>query len=83
MKKTPDVATGLAQELKDEYRFDYSQARPNRFADRFSAGSVAVVLEPDVARVFQTAESVNTLLRSVLQAVPRKSARPTKRAPRG
>ncbi len=82
MKKAPDVATRSAPELKEEYRFDYSQARPNRFAARFGAGSVAVVLEPDVARVFQTSESVNTLLRSVLQAVPRTSTRPAKGAPR-
>ena len=31
---------------------------------------VAVVLDPDVATVFDTSESVNRLLRSVLAAMP-------------
>ena len=32
--------------------------------------TVAVVLDPDVASVFQTSESVNSLLRSVISALP-------------
>jgi hypothetical protein len=32
--------------------------------------SVAVILEPDVAAVFKTSESVNLLLRSVIAAFP-------------
>jgi hypothetical protein len=32
--------------------------------------TVAVVLDPDVASVFQSSESVNTLLRSVISALP-------------
>jgi len=55
-------------ELGDEYRFDYGKARPNRFAARIGADVVAVVLEPDVAQVFHSSESVNQLLRSVISA---------------
>ena len=56
--------------LRAEYRFDYSKAKPNRFAARMSEGSIAVVLDPDVAAVFQSSEAVNSLLRSVISALP-------------
>ena len=56
--------------LKEEYRFDYSKARPNRFAAEMSQGVVAVVLEPDVAAVFKSSDAVNELLRSVISAMP-------------
>ena len=53
-----------------EYHFDYSKARPNRFAASMKGNTVAVVLDPDVASVFQTSEAVNTILRSVISALP-------------
>jgi hypothetical protein len=56
--------------LKPEYQFDYSKAKPNRFADRVAPGSLAVLLDPDVAQFFQTAESVNTVLRALLTTMP-------------
>jgi hypothetical protein len=59
-----------AEELRSEYRFDYSKSKPNRFAAQMSEGSVAVVLEPDVAAVFKSSEAVNTLLRSIISALP-------------
>jgi hypothetical protein len=52
------------------YRFDYGKARPNRFAERIPHGTVAVVLDPEVASVFESSTSVNTLLRSVIKAMP-------------
>jgi hypothetical protein len=56
--------------LRREYRFDYTRAKPNRFAEEMSRGVVAVVLEPDVAAVFKSSEAVNALLRSVIAAMP-------------
>jgi len=61
------------REMRPEYRFDYTQARPNRFASRMGDETVTVVLDPDVAAVFKTAESVNDLLRSVIAALPVKA----------
>ena len=58
------------QPLRSEYRFDYSKSQPNRFAAKMSKGTVAVVLEPDVAKVFRSSEVVNALLRSIIAAVP-------------
>ena len=57
-------------EMRREYRFDYTKARPNRFAGRFQSGAVAVVLDPDVASVFGSSSRVNRLLRSVIAAMP-------------
>jgi hypothetical protein len=56
--------------MRAEYRFDYMRARPNRFAGHLGEATVTVVLDPDVAAVFTTSESVNDLLRSVIAALP-------------
>jgi hypothetical protein len=60
--------------MRGEYRFDYTKARPNRFARRARAKSVVVLLAPDVAKVFKTGESVNDALRAIMKAVPRRKA---------
>jgi hypothetical protein len=72
MKKTSSTPRKpvLPDELRPEYRFDYSRSRSNRFASKFGSQTVAVVLEPDVAQVFGSSRSVNKLLRSVIAAVP-------------
>ena len=56
--------------LRSEYQFDYRKSQPNRFAARMSKGTVAVVLEPDVAEIFRSSEVVNALLRSIIAAMP-------------
>lgn len=56
--------------MRPEYRFDYAKAKPNRFAGRVQKGSVAVLLDPDVARVFTDAESVNAVLRALMTTMP-------------
>ena len=61
-------------ELRSEYRFDYAKAKPNRFAERIRKGSVAVLLDPDVARVFTDAESVNAVLRALMTTMPARRA---------
>jgi hypothetical protein len=71
-RKTARVS---ADELRRGYRFDYRKSRPNRFAGVIKAGSIAVVLEPDVASVFRSSKEVNTLLRSVISALPSKRSR--------
>lgn len=60
----------VRDEMRREYRFDYRKARPNRFAPLLKGRTVAVVLDPDVASVFRSSESVNGLLRSVVMALP-------------
>jgi hypothetical protein len=57
-------------ELRPEYDFSPGETRPNRFASRMKAPVVAVILEPDVAAVFDSSKVVNTLLRSVISSLP-------------
>lgn len=73
-KKTK--AKSAEQEMRSEYRFDYSKARPNRFAARMSEDTVAVVLDPDVASAFRTSTAVNRALRRAMKAQrgPKKKA---------
>lgn len=54
--------------MRSEYQFDYSRAKPNRFASRMHRPVVAVVLESDVAAVFDSAAKVNAQLRSAISA---------------
>jgi hypothetical protein len=55
-----------------EYRFDYRKAKRNRFA-RGGVSRVVVVLDPDIAEVFRTPESVNVVLRALMTTMPRDS----------
>src|SRR5438046_177346 len=75
MKKVPSAKRKKkgADDLEPEYRFDYRKARPNRFAANFKPGSCLVLLDPDVAEVFTTPESVNAVLRALLETMPPKS----------
>jgi hypothetical protein len=74
MKKTSESKSKAniknRDELRREYRFDYARAISNRFAERIEPGAVAVLLDPDVAQVFRTTESVNTALRALLTTMP-------------
>ena len=57
-------------DLRPEYEFDYQKARPNRFAPPLEEGSLVVVLEPDIAKVFTTSESANRVLRALIDTMP-------------
>ncbi len=72
MKKTSvrKKKTVKRNPVSSEYRFDYSKSKPNRFASKMSEGTVAIVLEPDVAAVFKSSDAVNALLRSIITAIP-------------
>ena len=58
-------------ELRNEYRFNYAKARPNRFAASTRGSVVAVVLDEDVASVFRSTAAVNKALRSIISAFPK------------
>jgi hypothetical protein len=42
MKKTPKRKSGETTDLREEYRFDYGQAKPNRFAAALKGSAMAV-----------------------------------------
>jgi len=71
MKKTSYVRHARGKGVRREYRFDYTKSRPNRFTSHMKGRTVAIVLDPDVASVFGSSESVNSLLRSVIKALPK------------
>jgi hypothetical protein len=71
MKKTSGDKRAKAEEMRREYHFDYRKSRPDRFAPEMKGRAVAIVLDPDVASVFRSPESVNSLLRSVIKALPK------------
>ncbi len=75
MKKTSNKKT---KDLRLEYNFDYTKAKPNRFAGRM-ADRMVVVLDPDVAEVFATPDSVNEALRALISAMPKDRYLKTKR----
>lgn len=72
MKKTvtAESHSTLMDDMRAEYRLDYRKARPNRFAGR-TKDRVVVVLDPDISTVFTTPESVNTVLRALIDTMPR------------
>ncbi len=71
MKHTGKVrAKRAGADLPTEYVLDYSQAKPNRFAGKVRSKSVVVLLDPDVSTVFKDGESVNNVLRSLIEAMP-------------
>ncbi len=68
MKKMQSSET---DEMLPEYDFDYSRARPNRFAGMTDEKkSRLIVLDPDIVGVFSTSESVNKILRAIIAAMP-------------
>jgi hypothetical protein len=69
MKKTSQAkaVSSRADALRPEYHFDYRKAKVNRFAGKTPPRSVAVLLDPDVARFLEIGDSV---LRTLVTALP-------------
>jgi hypothetical protein len=82
MKKTLQKRQRELDDVRAEYKFDYSQAKSNRFASRMKPPVLAVVLEADVAAVFDSSKKVNAQLRSAITASKRRKQAPRARAQR-
>ena len=54
-------------ELRAEY--DFSRGTRGKYARRYAQGTNVVVLEPDVAKVFPSAEAVNRSLRALADII--------------
>ena len=57
-------------EMRPEY--DFRTGIRGKYADRFSDGTNLILLEPDVAREFPDAKSVNEALRALIRIARRK-----------
>ena len=64
--KFVEHTSSISDEMRNEYQFDYSKAKPNRFASQIGQDQLMIVLDPDVAAVFKTPESVNQVLRAII-----------------
>ena len=64
-----------ADELPEEIQFDYSKAKPNRFAEQLQDRQILIALDPDVAAVFRDAEAVNRVLRALIETMPSTSSK--------
>ena len=58
----------MSDELRDKYDFDYSSAKPNRFAAGVEAGGRLVALDPKVAAAFPGSAEVNAALKVLIRA---------------
>lgn len=57
----------VSEELRPEYDFDYSKAVRGKYYRRLiKEGANVIVLEPDVAKIFNDSTAVNEALRSLL-----------------
>ena len=65
----PSETNNQEDDLLPEYDFDYRKARPNRFAIKDDRR--VVILDPDVAEIFKTSESVNEVLRALIATMPK------------
>jgi len=79
MKRARQKATETNTDDVDEMlpQYDFSRAGPNKYASRYMAGSSVVVLEPDVAAVFPSAEEVNEALRALAGIIQKHKPRKT------
>ena len=62
VKKTPGRRVGV-DEILPEY--DFSKARPNKYASRYAKGAIVITLDPDVAAMFPGARQANEALRAL------------------
>lgn len=61
--------------------YDFSRARPNKYAARYARGSVVVTLDPDVAAVFSGAREANDALRALAGVIrSHRARRPSRRS---
>ena len=65
-------AKAADREMQPEY--DFSAGVRGRHFRRYQRGANVVVLEPDVARIFPTAETVNDSLRALAGIIRRQKA---------
>jgi hypothetical protein len=67
MSKSPKKVN--REKMREEY--DFSGGDRGKYAKRFVEGSNVVVLDPDVARLYPDAKSVNRALRAIAKAAPK------------
>lgn len=72
--KAPARRVGV-DEILPEY--DFSRARPNKYASRYAKGSIVITLDPDVAAVFSGTRQANEALRTLAGLIRKHQLRRT------
>jgi len=67
LRKPGNTTRADRDDILSEY--DFSRARPNKYASRYKEGASVVTLDPDVAAVFQNPGEVNEALRALAQII--------------
>jgi hypothetical protein len=82
MKKGKSKKLGADRISADEIlpEYDFSRARPNKYAARYLKGGIVVSLDPDVAAFFPGAGQVNAALRALAGII--RTTHPRRAAPR-
>ncbi len=77
-REDPIAGGGPADVDPDEIlpEYDFRRGERGKYAARYAEGTNVVVLDPDVAAVFPTAEAVNAALRALAEVARRQAARP-------
>jgi uncharacterized DUF497 family protein len=56
-------------EMRKEY--DFSNARPNKYAKKYAEGVNIVMIDPDLVKFFPDSDSVNSALRALVSIFPK------------
>ena len=73
MKKQSKRKARTSDQMRPEY--DFSEGVRGKHAARYASGTNVVVLAPDVASQFRTADDVNETLRAVARLMQRRRGR--------
>lgn len=77
MKTQPRTKARNSDRMRTEY--DFSKGVRGKHAARYASGTNVVVLAPDVASRFQTADDVNETLRAVAKLIESQKSRRSRR----
>jgi len=73
VKKQIKTKARTSDRMRPEY--DFSKGLRGKHAARYASGASVVVLAPDVASQFRTADDVNETLRAVARLIERRRSR--------
>lgn len=83
MKKAPTKGKSRKKPADDDIlpEYDFRKSAPNNYASCYATGSTVIVLEPDVAAAFPSADEANDALRSLAALIEKHRERhPTSRS---
>ena len=80
LRKPSNATQPEIDDILSEY--DFSRARPNKYASRYQGGASVVALDPDVAAVFENPRDVNEALRALAQIIHKHQGRRAKSSQR-